>query len=99
MSKSLSSRRVPTSPAKTPREMFSQLLSQPPIALNQARPGLRFPAALESVVMRALNKDPSKRFPDSVAFAAELSRALASPQEDEDDEGILARMKSLFRKK
>ena len=28
--------------AKTPREMFSQLLSQPPIALNAARAGLRF---------------------------------------------------------
>ena len=29
-------------PAKTPREMFSQLLSQPPIPLNQAKAGLRF---------------------------------------------------------
>ena len=26
-------------PAKTPREMFSQLLSQPPIPLNQAKAG------------------------------------------------------------
>jgi serine/threonine protein kinase len=85
--------------AKTPREMFSQLLSQAPIALNQARPGLRFSSAVESVVMRALNKDPSKRYEDSVAFAGELSRALASPQDEEDDEGLLARMKSLFRKK
>ena len=85
--------------AKTPREMFSQLLSQPPIPLNQARPGLRFSSGVESVVMRALSKDPSKRYPDSVAFAADLARALANPQEDEDEEGILARMKSLFRKK
>jgi serine/threonine protein kinase len=85
--------------AKTPREMFSQLLSQPPIALNQARPGLRFSSALESVVMRALSKDPNKRYPDSVAFANELTRALASPLDDEDEEGLLARMKSLFRKK
>src|SRR4029079_2034941 len=28
--------------AKTPREMFSQLLSQPPIPLNAARQGMRF---------------------------------------------------------
>src|SRR5215211_5941500 len=28
--------------AKSQREMFSQLLSQPPIPLNQAKPGLRF---------------------------------------------------------
>ena len=85
--------------AKTPREMFSQLLSQPPIPLNQARPGLRFPSSVEAVVMRALNKDPGKRFSDSVTFAAELTHALSHPAEEEDDEGLLARMKSLFRKK
>src|SRR4029453_2269064 len=28
--------------AKTPREMFTQLLSQPPIPLNRARPNLQF---------------------------------------------------------
>ena len=85
--------------AKTPREMFSQLLSQPPIPLNQARPGLRFSSAVESVVMRALSKEPGKRYPDTVSFATELSKALSNPQEDEDEEGLLARMKSLFRKK
>ena len=85
--------------AKTPREMFSQLLSQPPIPLNQARPGLRFPSSVESVVMRALSKEPGKRYPDSVAFATELSNALSNPHDDEDEEGLLARMKSLFRKK
>ena len=85
--------------AKTPREMFSQLLSQPPIPLNQARPGLRFSSAVESVVMRALSKEPGKRYPDTVSFATELSKALSSPQEDEDEEGLLSRMKSLFRKK
>ena len=65
-------------PAKTPREMFSQLLSQPPIPLNQAKPGLRFPPAVEEVVMRGLSKEPSKRYPDVVAFAAEFSDALAA---------------------
>src|SRR5881394_784155 len=78
--------------AKTPREMFSQLLSQPPIPLNQARPGLRFSLAVETVVMRALNKDPNKRYPDSVAFASDLTKAFESPLEDEDEEGLLARM-------
>jgi serine/threonine protein kinase len=85
--------------AKTPREMFSQLLSQPPIALNQARPGLRFSSSIETVVMRALSKDPSKRYPDTVSFATELSNALSNPSEDDDEEGLLARMKSLFRKR
>ena len=85
--------------AKTPREMFSQLLSQPPIPLNQARPGLRFPSSVESVVMRALSKEPGKRYPDAVSFATELSKALSNPQEEDDEEGLLAKMKSLFRKK
>jgi hypothetical protein len=60
---------------------------------------LRFSSAVESVIMRALSKEPAKRFPDSVAFATELSRALEDPPGDEDDEGLLARMKSLFKKK
>ena len=85
--------------AKTPREMFSQLLSQPPIPLNQARPGLRFSSAVEAVVMRALNKEPTKRFPDTVTFAAELAKALADPHADDDEDGLLARVKSLFKKK
>ena len=85
--------------AKTPREMFSQLLSQPAIPLNQARPGLRFSSNVEAVIMRALSKEPSKRFPDTVTFASELAHALANPQDDESEEGLLARMKSLFKKK
>ena len=86
--------------AKTPREMFSQLLSQPPIPLNQARPGLRFSSNVEAVVMRALSKDPSKRFADTVTFASELGNALANPLEDESEgDGLIARMKSLFKKK
>ena len=49
--------------------------------------------------MRALSKDPGKRYPDSVVFATELSKAFASPLEEEDEDGLLSRMKSLFRKK
>ena len=86
--------------AKTPREMFSQLLSQPPIPLNQARPSLKFSSNLEAVIMRALSKDPSKRFADAVTFASEMANALANPNDDEGDgDGLLARMKSLFKKK
>src|SRR5206468_6892130 len=55
--------------AKTPREMFSQLLSQPPTTLNAARPGLRFAPAVEAVIMRALSKDPAKRFASVTEFA------------------------------
>jgi serine/threonine protein kinase len=83
--------------AKTPREMFSQLLSQPPIPLNAARQTIRFPSAVEQVVMRGLSKDPRQRYPDTVAFADALRDALAQT-EVAAEPGLLSRVKSLFRK-
>ncbi|MEX2154765.1 MAG: serine/threonine-protein kinase [Gemmatimonadaceae bacterium] len=81
--------------AKTPREMFSQLLSQPPIPLNSARPGMKFPAAIESVIMRGLSKDPLKRYANAVEFAAALRDAVSQPAEEEKP-GLLGRFKSMF---
>jgi len=83
--------------AKTPREMFSQLLSQPPIPLNEARPGLRFGTSVEQVIMRGLSKDPRQRFPDTVAFADALRSALEQP-EPEQTPGLLGRVKSIFKR-
>jgi serine/threonine-protein kinase len=85
-------------PAKTPREMFSQLLSQPPIALNQAKAGLRFSTAVEAVVMRGLSKEPAKRYSDVIAFAADFCRAAEAPAEQEKS-GLAAKFASIFRKK
>lgn len=84
--------------AKSQREMFSQLLSQPPIPLNQAKPGLRFPAAVESVVMQALSKDPKQRFPSVVAFTTQLRDVLLAGGPASAEGGIFARVKSIFRK-
>jgi serine/threonine-protein kinase len=83
--------------AKTPREMFSQLLSQPPIPLNEARPNLRFPTSVEHVVMRGLSKDPRQRYDDSVAFAQALQTAL-SDQTVASAPGLLDRVKSIFKR-
>jgi serine/threonine-protein kinase len=83
--------------AKTPREMFSQLLSSSPVPLNQAKQGLRFPAAIESVVMRGLSKEPGKRYADALAFAAALESAVQ--QDDEgDDRGMFSKLLGRFRK-
>jgi len=81
--------------AKTPREMFTQLLSQPPIPLNAAKPGLRFSPSVESVIMRGLTKDPSKRFGNAVEFAAALCGAIGQPVEGERS-GFLGRLKQMF---
>jgi serine/threonine protein kinase len=85
-------------PAKTPREMFSQLLSQPPIPLNQAKQGVRFPNAIENVVMKGLSKEPAKRYTDVIAFAKEFCGAADAPVEQEKS-GIAAKLASIFRKK
>ena len=80
--------------AKSPREMFTQLLSQPPIPLNRAKPGVTYSAAVEDVVMKGLAKLPKDRFPDVCAFADALTAALETPHADPAaNGGLLSRMK------
>jgi serine/threonine-protein kinase len=81
--------------AKTPREMFSLLLSQPPIPLNAARPGLRFSPAVEAVIMRGLGKDPTRRYSSVVEFANALKDAVGQPLEEERP-GIFGKLKGMF---
>ena len=83
--------------AKTPREMFSQLLSQPPIPLNAARANLRFPSAVEQVIMKGLNKAPNQRYADTVVFAQELDKALAVTEEPSRG-GLFSRVKDIFKR-
>jgi serine/threonine-protein kinase len=83
--------------AKTPREMFSQLLSQPPVPLNEARAGLHFAPAVEQVVMKGLSKDPRQRYSDTCAFAEALRDALANSAVPVAP-GLLDRMKSIFKR-
>ena len=63
-------------PAKTPREMFTQLLSQAPIPLSQVRSDLQFEPTVEAVVMRGLAKQRDDRYPSVITFATELRQAL-----------------------
>lgn len=54
---------------KSPRELFQQLLTQPPVPLNEARKGLRFSPAIEVTVMNGLQRDLSKRCKTVEEFA------------------------------
>lgn len=83
--------------AKSPREMFTQLLSQPPRPLNKARPDLQFGSDIERVVMRGLSKQPSDRYPDVRTFALELKSVLEATG-NRDESGLLGRMKGLFKR-
>ncbi len=85
--------------ARSPREMFTQLLSQPPIALNKAKPDIRYSDEVEAVVMRGLAKLPKDRYPDVVAFGEALHQALQSPFPAESPSaGFMSKMKGLFNR-
>jgi eukaryotic-like serine/threonine-protein kinase len=79
--------------ARSPREMFTQLLTQPPIPLNKAKAGLVFPPAVEAVIAKALTKQPGGRYQDAVSFASALRDALLAQQ---TDAGLLGKVKGLF---
>ncbi len=86
--------------AKSPREMFSQLLSQPPMPLNQAKPGMKFSSDVEKVIMRALSREPDRRYPDVLAFAGELEGALLRQAAGTaGDGGLLSRVKGIFSRR
>ncbi len=82
--------------AKTPREMFTQLLSQPPIPLNKAKPGLTFSPEVEAVIMRGLSKQPTLRYSNVVEFASALRDALLNDKPAEG--GMFGKLKGLFKK-
>lgn len=91
--------------AKAPREMFTQLLTLPPIPLNSARERLKFSPALEQVVMKALSKEPANRYPDVLAFVNAFQQTVAGggvkPQAlpaQTEDTGVLSRMRDIFRR-
>ena len=91
--------------AKAPREMFTQLLTLPPIPLNAAKERLKFSPALERVVMKALSKEPGNRYPDVMAFTRAFEEAVASPDSmkeeppaQTEEAGIFARMRGILRR-
>ena len=91
--------------ARTPREMFTKLLSRPPTPLGTVKEGLQIAAPIESVVMRGLSRDPAKRYPSvrefAAAFRAAVAAAAAEPAAPavapEDDETLLEKARALFR--
>lgn len=72
---------------RSPRELFQQLLTKPPVPLNQALAEKHFPAALEAAVMRGLSRDPGARQNTVTAFADEVeaavTRAAAEPAREQ----------------
>jgi eukaryotic-like serine/threonine-protein kinase len=83
---------------KSQREMFSQLLSQPPIPLNSARKGFTVPASVEAVITKALSRNPSDRYPDVVSFATALRTCIHAPVPEAARGSLFSRMKGLIKR-
>ena len=82
---------------RTQRELFTQLLSQPPIPLSSARADLSFDSRVEAVIMRALSRDPTRRYADVLTMASELRTALLERSAPAPRrEGLFGRVKGLF---
>jgi serine/threonine-protein kinase len=82
--------------AKAPREMFTQLLTMPPIPLKDAgEGGFDFAPELDAVVMRALSRSPAARYPSVMAFANAFAEAASIPPELPK---ILDKFKGLLRR-
>jgi eukaryotic-like serine/threonine-protein kinase len=82
--------------AKAPREMFTQLLTMPPIPLKDAgEGGFEFAPELDAVIMRALSRSPTARYPSVMAFAnAFVDAASITPEQPK----ILDKFKGLLRR-
>lgn len=82
--------------AKAPREMFTQLLTMPPISLKEAGEGeFNFALPLDAVVMRALSRLPANRYPSVVAFAEAFAKAASIEPEQPK---IMGKFKGLLRR-
>ncbi|MCU0646875.1 MAG: serine/threonine protein kinase [Gemmatimonadaceae bacterium] len=92
---------------KSPRELFQQLLTDPPLPLTRTRAGGSLGPAIEGVVMRGLSRAPKQRFPSVAAFADALGRAASTPvvatapgaaSGPESESGLFSKVRGLFRK-
>jgi serine/threonine-protein kinase len=82
--------------AKAPREMFTQLLTMPPVPLKDAGEGkFDFTPELDAVVMRALSRSPADRYPSVIAFAHAFEKAALIPPEEPK---MLDKFKGLLRR-
>ena len=84
---------------RSPRELFQQLLTQPPEPLNQAVPGLKFSVGLEAAIMRGLARDPGARQPTVEALAAELEQGLTADPTPPPSKGLFGALKSIVGRK
>ncbi len=84
---------------RSPREVFQQLLTQPPTPLNEAVKGLKFTPELEAAVMKGLERQPSDRQSNVRELADDLERGARAKAPAPKAGGFLGALKSLGKKR
>jgi serine/threonine-protein kinase len=87
---------------RSPRELFQQLLSQPPLPLSQAVKGIKVPPGVEAAVMKGLARQPADRQPTVTEFATDLEGGVAGgggPGGTEPRRGVFAAIKKFVGKR
>jgi len=84
---------------RSPRELFQQLLSQPPLPLSQAAEAVKFPPRLEAALMRGLARHPADRQPTVTEFAADLEAGIAGAAAEPRGGRLVAAFKRLVSKR
>ncbi len=79
-------------------ETFSMQVSSSPEPISKACPKAHVPARVEDVVMKALEKDPPKRFQSVAEFRKSLLDAYEQGKEEEAFQYLRARFNSRFRR-
>jgi eukaryotic-like serine/threonine-protein kinase len=82
--------------ARSPRELFHQLLTKPPMTLSKARRELEFSAELEAVVGRGLHREPARRQASVSAFAEAFGHAAAHPPVPPRPSGLFGSLKGML---
>jgi len=93
---------------RSPREIFSQLLRDPPRPLRETAVGARLSPAVEAAIMRSLSREPGDRHPTPQAFAEALARAAAdggrtsaapATEAGKGEGGLFGNLRSFFGRK
>jgi serine/threonine-protein kinase len=69
--------------AAQPMDYLALQIRGTPIPLGERVPGLKFPPGLEAVVMKTIEKDPSRRYPTASDFAMALKGVLQDEVRDD----------------